>query len=251
MNTNTGNIRLAGAQTTTSTGRTAPLRTAGALLAAAALALAATGTGAGAAQAMPETAAGPPSDAAGRASSALVLVDRAPADVDADGTLDLVLLKSADRYDGGRARIVVRWGSGGSGSVRFSIGANPRLGNMTDIDLNGDLEIAAVSGGGDAVRWDLVTLEQGSLAKVTTIDASTRPAQLRAVAETRGYNTIESAGGGYLDYRFSEWPTGAAPAPVTIRDWELSGTTLTRSAHRSNGCWVELGDEFGLIRESC
>lgn len=210
-----------------------------------------TPTGSSAPAAASVAASGTPAASSQQPAPRRRVVDRMQVDLDADGLVDTVLLRSDRSGAGGPGRVVVRFGSGQRLSARVDTGPNPGFAGFAGTYGDSDVETVVVSSGaGDSATWQLVGVVDGGLSRIETRDESGRPATLTATAETRGWNTMLD-GGSFVDYRFrGKLPTGDI-APIDVRRWVMEGTALVRQRVVHAACWIRDDDGVVIAYEPC
>lgn len=285
MNTNSTSSTpdIAGDQTTTTSGRTAPSRSTSFRLAAVGLSVAAmavagsvwlqsgsddkvTSTSTTAQGGTSATSADPAASSAavdaaevtsaaagtkepGRATGqavAPVELGRETGDIDGDGLLDVVRLLASD---GSSApdQIEISWGTEGSELHALTGGGEGALLPLADIDGDGDLEIVVNAGGGEASWYDVFTFDGTDVVQVHAAEAGDEISSINAYETPDGTTTYDD---GFVEYRFVD-PAATAPTAVELHEWTLDGTTLTRSEQSTSGCWTFQGGSYGIERGSC
>ncbi|MGH3448944.1 MAG: hypothetical protein ACRDP4_15100, partial [Nocardioidaceae bacterium] len=163
------------------------------------------------------------------------VADRATADVDGDGTDDVVRLLVPKDTGGEHQLLRVTWGTGGSATATLDNTMTSQLTKPVDLDHDGDLEIIVVAGGGDMQRGYVFVADAGSLQRVQAVDASGQEVRLQGDTNPAAWQTYFGPDGIY-SYRLTDPSTTDFPAPVEVRTWSLAGHTLTQSAKTTSEC---------------
>jgi hypothetical protein len=175
---------------------------------------------------------------------ALAEYDRARADVDGDGEVDMirVMIPATDADEGQDASIVskdvrlhVELAAGGSVELSFGEALAPTISGTPDLDGNGTAEVVLSFSGGDAAwlrvfAWDGETVVQAH-------PANDSPA---ALVDDRGlYLDPEVAASALVDGGLISWvTTGDTSAPYEVRvwTWQLDETQLVATEAQQVQC---------------
>jgi hypothetical protein len=165
------------------------------------------------------------------------IVDRLKPDLDGDGVYEFVTLtQPAD--PAADLILEVTWGDGSSQSATLANTMERRL-ETADLDGDGDQEIVVVGGGGETSETRVYVVDAGDLVEASYLNAEGR--QLKGLyggAVPTDWNPRWVFGGIYSARNPS---AGPYPAPMELRQWSLSGRTLTESATVTEGCLTEGG----------
>ncbi len=170
------------------------------------------------------------------------------ADVDGDGTDDVISFVEQLRDDGNAAySIELQLGTGGAVTPFTPLPAESKLQQPIDLDGDGDLEIIVSFSGGEAFWAEVYTLVDGTLMPLEIRDASGGDRLAGDGVEPTDWQLAFLADGIY-SWRYADPAATDRPASVEVRTWTLEGDTLTQSTQPVPGC---VDAQFALSLGAC
>lgn len=161
--------------------------------------------------------------------------DQLNADIDGDGTDDVVALLVPKDVHGGNQLLRVTWGTGETNTATLPNTMEARLHDPVDLDSDGDLELIVEAGGGDMAEGSVFLADANNLEQVKSVDAAGNELPLRSDTDPAAWQTYFGADAIY-SYRLTDPAATQFPAPVEVRKWSLSGNTLIQSEKSVSQC---------------
>lgn len=161
--------------------------------------------------------------------------DKLEADIDGDGTDDVVRLLVPKDVNGEDQLLQVTWGTGETTTAALPNTMETNLLDPVDLDSDGDLEVILLGGGGDMAVGSVFMADRGTLERVKTVDTEGNELSLRSDSDPAAWQTYFGADG-VFSYRLTDPAATRFPAPVEVREWSLAGNTLTQSGESVAWC---------------
>ena len=167
---------------------------------------------------------------------AMTTAERRRADLDGDGTDEVLRIKVPQDPGAESQLLEVTWGTGETSTAELANTMGYGLKDPVDLDGDGDLEVIVYGGGGEtALHWVYRATPEG-LELVDTVDAAGNDLPLSSAGGDPTGWQIAVGADGIRSYRLQDPTTTDFPAPVDVRDWTLDGTTLTQLATTYTAC---------------
>lgn len=163
--------------------------------------------------------------------------DKLEADIDGDGTDEVVQILAPKGVNGGDQLLQVNWGTGETTTAARPNAMLPEtnLVDPVDLDSDGDLELILWSGGGDVAFGSVFLADPGTLEPVKTVDVDGNALYLLSSSDPATWQT-HFGNDGVFSYRLIDPAATQFPTPVEVRKWALAGNTLTQSGESLNWC---------------
>jgi hypothetical protein len=161
--------------------------------------------------------------------------DRLRADLDGDGTDDLVQVLVPKDVQAEHQLLRVTWGTGETTDAALPSTMTAGLVDPVDLDADGDLELVVLAGGGETSETSVFLAGVDAVQQVKTVDAAGHDLPLRSLGDSTAWQTYVGPAG-ISSYRLVDPTATHFPAPVQVREWSLVGDTLTQSPETVSRC---------------
>lgn len=167
--------------------------------------------------------------------SGFMTFDQRTADLDGDGTNEVVKVLVPKDAQGPAQLLRVTWGTGETTTARLPNAMETTVSDPVDLDGDGDLELIVQGGGGDVSIGTVFLADTRGLEQVRTVDAAGHDVSLTSSTDPADPQTYFGTDG-ILSYRLDDPAATHFPAPVEVRAWSLTGSTLTESDQSVSQC---------------
>ncbi len=166
----------------------------------------------------------------------MTTTERSRADLDGDGTAEVLKLKTPRDPTAENQVLEVTWGTGETSVADLSNTMTYGLVDPVDLDGDGDLEVIVYGGGGETALYWVYQADTDGLHQVDTVDSDGSDLPLSSAGGDPTGWQVYAGPEGIRTYRLQDPTTTDFPAPVDVRDWSLVANTLTRSPTTGTAC---------------
>jgi hypothetical protein len=163
------------------------------------------------------------------------LGDQLTTDLDGDGIDEVIRIRVPNDVDGDQELQVV-WGTSAVSATSLANSMEHSIFDPVDLDGDGDRELIIHGGGGETSLYSVFLADTDNLEQVRTVDSSGKELLLSSPGEDLFAWHVSAGPDGIISYKLIDPESAAPPAPVRVREWTLSGNTLTQAAGSVSEC---------------